>query len=298
MSDKDTILEQGKSAGMSLVDIAKMWAAKWRDYYDYRDVLGTLLKQLVMGIEVEQEHTTDKELAEKIAKDHLMEDIYYYKHLKEMEDSFTKEKALSILSGLIKSSYLVNIPGHKNSKGESAPWVIKSHEDNHIVGSYSSEKEAKEALQRMRVFKHKGSRILTAGLGTDPIVDSVIEQQNYDAEDSLVYDKSVLIDAAAETILPGLDKLVGSELFLDRIWLDKIISNRVVDGHLQDGSVSFVCIFKSVVSRTQAVVSFSVVVRDGKVLPPQYFTDNLGRIFPFDHAALVNYVTMGIMPVI
>lgn len=46
--------------------------------------------------------------------------------------------------------------GHKNSKGESAPWVIKSHKDGHIISSHQTEKEAKEHLRQIEYFKHRG----------------------------------------------------------------------------------------------------------------------------------------------
>lgn len=39
-------------------------------------------EQLKIGITVEQEHTTDLALAEKIARDHLAEDPEYYTKLK------------------------------------------------------------------------------------------------------------------------------------------------------------------------------------------------------------------------
>jgi hypothetical protein len=39
-------------------------------------------EQLKIGIEIEQEHTTDLDLAEKIARDHLAEDPEYYTKLK------------------------------------------------------------------------------------------------------------------------------------------------------------------------------------------------------------------------
>ena len=49
--------------------------------------------------------------------------------------------------------YIVYVKGHKNSKGETAPWVIKSHKDNHIISSHTSEKAAKEHLQQMHAFE-------------------------------------------------------------------------------------------------------------------------------------------------
>ena len=41
---------------------------------------------LEQGIKVEMEHTTDKEVAKEIAKDHLMEDPEYYTKLATIED--------------------------------------------------------------------------------------------------------------------------------------------------------------------------------------------------------------------
>jgi len=47
-------------------------------------------------------------------------------------------------------------PGHKNSKGESSPWVIVSHEEPHrIISSHKTKKEAKKHLQQIQFFKHK-----------------------------------------------------------------------------------------------------------------------------------------------
>ena len=41
---------------------------------------------------------------------------------------------------------------HRNSKGELAEWVIKSHETGKILSSHKSEKKAKEHLQQMHIF--------------------------------------------------------------------------------------------------------------------------------------------------
>lgn len=45
--------------------------------------------------------------------------------------------------------------GHKNSKGESAPWTIVSHETGKILSSHKSKSAAKEHLRQMEYFKHK-----------------------------------------------------------------------------------------------------------------------------------------------
>lgn len=51
-------------------------------------------EQLEMGKEVEKEHTTNPEIAEKITRDHLEEIPDYYTHLKKMEDAVKKKSAI------------------------------------------------------------------------------------------------------------------------------------------------------------------------------------------------------------
>jgi len=50
------------------------------------------LNQLLMGIKVEMEHTSDRMLALEIATDHLEEFSDYYTRLKKMEEEAEKEK--------------------------------------------------------------------------------------------------------------------------------------------------------------------------------------------------------------
>lgn len=49
--------------------------------------------------------------------------------------------------------FIVHIPGHKNSQGEDAPWVIKSHKTHKIISSHKSQAEAKKHLQQIHYFK-------------------------------------------------------------------------------------------------------------------------------------------------
>lgn len=51
------------------------------------------LDQLIMGIKVEQEHTTDKYTALEITMDHLQEFPDYYTRLHEMEETAEQEEA-------------------------------------------------------------------------------------------------------------------------------------------------------------------------------------------------------------
>lgn len=47
--------------------------------------------------------------------------------------------------------------GHKNSRGEDAPWVIRSHEDNRILASFANKKDAEEHLKRMKQYSKNES---------------------------------------------------------------------------------------------------------------------------------------------
>jgi len=44
--------------------------------------------------------------------------------------------------------------GHKNSKGENAPWTIISHTTGKIISSSKTETEAKKHLRAIQYFKH------------------------------------------------------------------------------------------------------------------------------------------------
>lgn len=46
--------------------------------------------------------------------------------------------------------------GHKNSKGESCPWVIISHTTHKVLSSHKTRTAAKKHLREMEYFKHKG----------------------------------------------------------------------------------------------------------------------------------------------
>lgn len=49
--------------------------------------------------------------------------------------------------------FIKHIPGHKNSKGEDAPWVIMSHETKKVISSHKTKEDAKKHLQHMHIFK-------------------------------------------------------------------------------------------------------------------------------------------------
>ena len=48
--------------------------------------------------------------------------------------------------------------GHKNSKGEDAPWVIRSHKDNRVLASFPTKKQAEDQTQRMKQYSKSEAR--------------------------------------------------------------------------------------------------------------------------------------------
>lgn len=51
--------------------------------------------------------------------------------------------------------YVKHMKGHKNSKGEEAPWVIVSHSTGKVISSHKTKKEAEAHLRTMEYYKHK-----------------------------------------------------------------------------------------------------------------------------------------------
>jgi hypothetical protein len=107
----------GLSRGKKVEDIAKKHGVS----------LAELMVQLKMGLKVEMEHTDDRDLAMKIAKDHLVEDPRYYSKLKKMEKSQVEHIIL-----LEKAAKGEVVAGHKyvrKYQTESGKWVYVYPED-------------------------------------------------------------------------------------------------------------------------------------------------------------------------
>jgi hypothetical protein len=81
--DEDKI-PGGLAKGKTLIDLAKKWDSK--GYYEPKQFAAKYIKpQLMKGIKVEMEHTTDVRIATEIAMDHLWEDLKYYDKLANIE---------------------------------------------------------------------------------------------------------------------------------------------------------------------------------------------------------------------
>jgi len=76
------MIKGGKSDKMSVEDIARKHSV----------FVGTIQKEIEMGLKVEREHTTDPEKAKEIAMDHLSEFPDYYTRLDSMEKKAKKAK--------------------------------------------------------------------------------------------------------------------------------------------------------------------------------------------------------------
>jgi tRNA nucleotidyltransferase/poly(A) polymerase len=88
--------------------------------------------------------------------------------MQKLTEEFCQEAYVTMrAAGLTRISFIVHMPGHKNSKGEASPWVIKSHETGKILSSHKSEEEAKKHLQHMHMFKGSGLVFGTSGFGHD-----------------------------------------------------------------------------------------------------------------------------------
>lgn len=64
--------------------------------------------------------------------------------------------------------------GHKNSKGEDAPWVIRSHKDNRILASFATENKAKEHMKRMKQYSKQEAYVDNSATAQKDYVERVI----------------------------------------------------------------------------------------------------------------------------
>ena len=79
----------GLAKGKTLIDLAKKWDSK--GYYEPKQFAEKYVKpQLMKGIKVEMEHTTDVRIATEIAMDHLWEDLKYYEKLAKIENPISE----------------------------------------------------------------------------------------------------------------------------------------------------------------------------------------------------------------
>ena len=89
---KSAKIDSKKMNDKEMVDSFKKFADYGRSNKENISEKDVDQKELEMGIEVEKEHTTDKEIAKRIALDHLAEISDYYTRLKKMEEEGKKKE--------------------------------------------------------------------------------------------------------------------------------------------------------------------------------------------------------------
>lgn len=106
--------------------------------------------------------------------------------------------------------------GHKNSRGEDAPWVIRSHEDNRVLASFAKKEDAEEHLKRMMQYSKEEGK-------TTEDLESYACYIDFETEDDakkgleLVKDWNPLRDGTA-VLVDGLGEGAAKSLWND--WKD------------------------------------------------------------------------------
>lgn len=75
--------------------------------------------------------------------------------------------------------------GHKNSKGEDAPWCIVSHENGRVISSHKSKREAEKHLGDIQMFKHMKNEAMVSPIGFKNRVVEILS--NFDQFDSKIW---------------------------------------------------------------------------------------------------------------
>src|SRR5271157_470145 len=141
----------------STADVARLGGKASGDKIDLSASASAALEGARMGSKEALEKHADNmmEYAASMSQDnqahHAVAD-----HQKDIAAGKYGDSPLSMSASLKKVAYVAHVPGHKNSKGEAAPWVIKQHNTDKILESFKSEQAAKDGLKNME--SHKGSK--------------------------------------------------------------------------------------------------------------------------------------------
>jgi hypothetical protein len=106
----------------------------------------------------------------------------------------------------IANKYIQKKPGHKNSKGESAPWVIIQKGTGKILSSHTSEEAAEKAFEAME--SHMA--------GEDP-KDPVTNPYDHDTEPGYGYGKIRRKRKAG-----AVEKMLGKDSSLVDEWVSRM----------------------------------------------------------------------------
>jgi len=116
--------------------------------------------QLSLGIKIEMEHTDDKKIAEKIARDHLAEMPDYYTHLKKME----KENMKKAMRRMGKPRTDVErVMNHYNVSREKAEQMLKEKSASELLPARGN--GLSKAFFNLGLFKAAGVNLFSHGPG-------------------------------------------------------------------------------------------------------------------------------------
>ena len=102
-----------------------------------------------------------------------------------------------------KVSYIKHIPGHEDSNGESAPWVICQHNTDKVISSHKTKQEAEEHLRDIHI--HKGGKMIYRE-ATD--LNELLEKSKEDAKTKDLDDIPLAIFEDTDT---AIDELIQSD---------------------------------------------------------------------------------------
>ena len=117
-----------------------------------------------------------------------------------MYKSFIRRKLAHVVNTFsTRYAYIQYVPGHKNSDGDSAPYVIKSHKNNKILSSHKTRDDAKKHLIDIKVHASFGAGVFLPEKNKEIIVHLRM-QKGLDKDQLVTYmkDRFNLIDQDAE----------------------------------------------------------------------------------------------------
>lgn len=118
--------------------------------------------QLAMGKEVEKEHTTNPEIAEKITRDHLKEMPDYYTHLKEMEDNAKTNDAVEKKAEVFSQDVIQKCKKLDEQYDDQENYVMFEIIDNNIKDYYKVPSELiYDQLSKPNMYIYLDGKLLT-----------------------------------------------------------------------------------------------------------------------------------------
>jgi len=144
----ENLISGGLADGMSLEDIANKHGVE----------LSIIEEQFKKGVVVEEEHTSNKNEAEEIAMDHLVEDPLYYDKLEKMEntdDTSTSGAAINDIPKSTGSNEIILSPDTELYKKVSKLWKIDKAAKLYIErydNPFKLEIESKEEAKKIEFY--------------------------------------------------------------------------------------------------------------------------------------------------